>query len=781
MNTSRIKAFAPEVRRQLMEAVMRKLDYVLTADTPDLRQAAAQVTALRREASKDRHVLIERVAYTWFNRLAALRFLDARGWHPFMARVLTAATPNETQPELLKLVRTGSLPDELRPHIDLSRLNDILDGRLPTSIAGADPQGEVYRHIVLGVCHFYHASLPFLFERIDDETELLLPDDILTATSVAEGFRTEITDDDCGEVEIIGWLYQFYISEKKDAVMARKAAVPEEDIPAVTQLFTPHWIVRYLVENSLGRLWLLNRPNSRLREHMPYYIEGEPGRDFLKITKAEEIRVCDPAVGSGHMLTYAFDLLTLIYEEEGYSPTEIPSLVLRHNLCGLEICPRAAQLAELALVFKAREKSRRFFQPEHIVQPGIIELREVSFAENELPDYIRALGLGDLFHQPLLKLLHQFKEAKNFGLLIQPCLEERTIAEVRRAIEGKDLGGQLFLRETHLKVLRVLEQAEALTQRYHVVVANPPYMGSKAMNPELKKFVKGSFGLGDVDIYASFIERGFNLLVPLGQLGFITMHSWMFLAKYQNFRTKLLSCRSIASLVHLGAGAFSTIGGAVVQTVAFSATTAPPAGNKPTCFRLLAGDEQQKHRAFLARERMYVEFCQTDFLSLPGKPVAYWCSRKAFQVFASAELLESVVYLQPGLQTCENARFLRRWQEVSASKSSLGGLTQAEATNSGKKWFGYTKGGEFRKWYGSLDLVVNWANNGEEIKAMERRITSSRIADTTLSRACHGQLLVQTRWAFDFFLRVLFLTVKHHHVFHPRRNNIGCWPSLLPA
>jgi len=324
MNTAALKTFAPAVRRQLMEAVTRKLDLVLSTQTPDyLTTFAPQVAALRKLAQADRAGLIERVAYTWFNRFAALRFMDAHGWHPFGARVLTPASATETQPELLKVTRTAALPQELRRHTDPVRLNDLLDGRIPSS----DAQGEVYRHLVLAACHFYHALLPDTFEKLNDETELLLPDDLLTEHSVVHGFRTDISDDDCVEkdasgkpranVEILGWLYQFYISEKKDAVMARKSAVPTADIPAVTQLFTPHWIVRYLVENSLGRLWLLNRPNSRLREHMPYYIEGEAEVDFLKITKPEEIRLCDPAVGSGHMLTYAFDLLSLIYEEEG--------------------------------------------------------------------------------------------------------------------------------------------------------------------------------------------------------------------------------------------------------------------------------------------------------------------------------------------------------------------------------------------------------------------------------------------------------------------------------
>ena len=445
-----------------MEAVTRKLDFALSAKTPDfLTTYAPQVAALRKLEAADRKGLIERVAYTWFNRLAALRFMDARGWHPFRARVLTAASAEETQPELLKLTRTGALPAELQSHTNPSRLNDLLDGKIPSP----DAQGEVYRSLVLAACHFYHAFLPDIFEKLDDETELLLPDDLLTEHSIVHGFRTEISDECCGEVELLGWLYQFYISEKKDQVMARKSAVPTEDIPAVTQLFTPHWIVRYLVENSLGRLWLLNHPQSQLREHMPYYIEGEEvatggSPDFLKITKPEEIRLLDPASGSGHMLTYAFDLLVLIYEEEGYAPNDIPGLILRHNLCGLEICPRAAQLAELALVFKAREKSRRFFQPEHLVRPNIIELREVRFGEGELSAYFKALGVQpSAIHPQLAKLLYQFEEAKNFGSLIQPCMKQSEIQSVRSAISHlPSTNRDLMVGAIHAKVLRVLEQ-----------------------------------------------------------------------------------------------------------------------------------------------------------------------------------------------------------------------------------------------------------------------------------------------------------------------------------
>jgi hypothetical protein len=725
MNTSSLKSFAPAVRTQLMEAVGRKLDYVLTADTPDLRQAAGQVASLRREAGKNRAALIERVAYTWFNRLAALRFLDAQGWHPFKARVLTPATPEETQPELLKLLRTGSLPAELTPHTDLQRLNDLLDGRLPTAIAGADPQGEAYRGLILAACRLYHTLLPDVFDKLNDESELLLPDDLLTATSVAEGFRTEITDADCLEtdaagksranVEILGWLYQFYISEKKDAVMARKSAVPTEDIPAVTQLFTPHWIVRYLVENSLGRLWLLNRPNSRLREHMPYYIEGEPETDFLKITKPEEIRLVDPAVGSGHMLTYAFDLLTLIYEEEGHAPSEIPALILRHNLHGLDLCPRAAQLAELALVFKAREKSRRFFSPGNLVRPNITELRDVRFAENELRDYISALRLGNIFQHTTLKLLHQFKEAKNFGSLIQPCFEEPAILELRRIIEEKDLGDQLFLRETHLKVLRVLEQAQALTQRYHVVVANPPYMGSGGYSAVLKDFILDAYKKGKTDLYGCFLERCASLVTKSGYYGMITIPNWMFLQEFADLRNWLLAAQSLSSLIHLGRGVF----GADFGSVAFvfkQSSTGPPASFRKlyTKFSLVSDNEKL---AQVFHETTDIRLDPRILRVIPGAPLAYWLSAKVLDSFGSGTPLGKLAAPRQGIKTGNNDLFLRFWWEVSSEGSNFQADSIQNASTSSCRWFPCTKGGAFRKWYGNHTYVVNWENDGKEIRS----------------------------------------------------------------
>jgi hypothetical protein len=704
MNLSALKTFAPAVRLQLIEAVTRKLDFVLTGDTADLRAMSAQRDALRNQAAQDRKGLIERVAYTWFNRLTALRFIDARGWHPFAARVITAVSPEETQPELLRLVREGRLPAELAAHTDPSRLNRLLDGALPST----NPQGEVYRHLVLAACRFYHALLPDIFEKLNDETELLLPDDLLTEHSVVHGFRTEISDADCTEVEVLGWLYQFYISEKKDQVMARKSAVPTEDIPAVTQLFTPHWIVRYLVENSLGRLWLLNRPGSRLREHMRYFIEGEAETDFLKITKPEEIRLCDPAVGSGHMLTYAFDLLTLIYEEEGYAPTEIPGLILKHNLHGLEICPRAAQLAQLALVFKAREKSRRFLQPEHVVRPRIIELRDVRFAENELPDYIRALALGDLFNQPMLRLLHQFEEAKNFGSLIQPCLDGTGIAFTCRAIEAKDLGGQLFLRETHLKVLRVLKQGEALTQRYHVVVANPPFLTNSGLNARLKNFVNERLQQSKADLFSAFVERITKLLIEDGLMGVVTLQSWMFLSSFTEFREEVILKRRIYNLIHIGYNSFPELNSKVVQAVACVIGASRATNTHGVYINLNdAPQSADKEQVLLARIRdaEYYRVANAKFRCIPDSPIAYWASEAVRNMFtADGDNIGDRIDSEGKNVTGDNERFIRCLWEVSASK--VGGEN--------KKWFPIAMGGDYRKWFGNIQHGIDWSEPARE-------------------------------------------------------------------
>jgi len=405
------------------------------------------------------------------------------------------------------------------------------------------------------------------------------------------------------------------------------------------------------------------------------------------------------------------------------APSEIPGLILRHNLHGLEICPRAAQLAELALVFKAREKSRRFFQPEHLVRPRIIELRDVRFAENELRDYIHALGLGDLFNQPILRLLHQFEEAKNFGSLIQPCLDERAIAKVRKTLTAHwslptaDSSGQLFLRETHLKVLRVLEQAEALTQRYHVVVANPPYMGSGNFNPSLRNFLEPNYKVTRTDLFAIFLERNFGFIYEAGFLGMVTMQSWMFTTSYLDLREKILTTSRIGTLAQLGARAFDSISGEIVATVAFCITRAAPREVKATFIRLTEGNAEDKHQALLSGDNRF-SFDQREFKRIPGSPMVYWKGFQLIEVYEQFPSVGALASFREGIHTGDNPTFLRQWWEVPHSKMSFNEGSYASLDASGGKWIPYNKGGGCVRWYGNFEYVLAFDSASRDAMAL---------------------------------------------------------------
>jgi len=443
VNTSVLKKFAQAARRQLIEQVTAKLKHVLKTDSAELRGKEKALKDLKKAiASSSEKAVIERVAYIWFNRLCALRFMDINRYTS-IGTVSPAA--GFTQPEILQEAKQGYIDDDIAPFLDKQKVLDLLVNRTVST----DPQQEAYRLILVAVCNFYHASMPFLFEKIEDYTELLMPDDLLSENSVLQATR-EAIDEDATEVETIGWLYQFYISEKKDEVFAglkKNKKVTPENIPAATQLFTPHWIVRYLVENSLGRLWMLNHPDSKLIEQMDYYIKpNQAETDFLRVSSPEALKVCDPACGSGHMLTYAFDLLHSIYEEQGYDATEIPHLILKNNLYGIEIDERAGELAAFALVMKAREKSRRFLRKAS--QPNICVLENILFRDEELDDYMDAVG-RDLFTQPLQDTLIQFRESDNFGSLIRPALKD--VSSVLALLEEKDMAGNIFLHKSHLQ------------------------------------------------------------------------------------------------------------------------------------------------------------------------------------------------------------------------------------------------------------------------------------------------------------------------------------------
>ncbi|MDZ4847860.1 MAG: BREX-1 system adenine-specific DNA-methyltransferase PglX, partial [Pirellulaceae bacterium] len=532
-------------------------------------------------------------------------------------------------------------------------------------------------------------------------------------------------------------------------VMARKSAVPTDDIPAVTQLFTPHWIVRYLVENSLGRLWMLNHPDSRLQERMPYYIDpvsdealavgsldadisapnprlapsgSQPNaeRDFLKIDKPEEIRLLDPACGSGHMLTYAYDLLYAIYDEQGYAPTEIPGLILKHNLVGIEICDRAAALAAFALCMKARSSDSRYFR--RVVQPNVISLQNIHIENAEVQDYVDSLGLGDLFNQPLLKLLHQFEEAKNFGSLIQPCLSEVEIQSARSQIENpksKIENSDLFIASTHRKVLRVLEQAEALTQRYHCVVLNPPYLNR--LNGSLKTFVDTHYEQYKSDLFAAFAIRAKTLTKSGGLVGITTPNVWMYIKSHFELRKELLTKSTLRSLVELSLTGFS---GATVQLCAYVFENEIANPRAQGSFIRLVNFKRENEMAIKALEaiqhpdcKWIYSACAQDFTKIPGNPIAYWLGEKARNSFRLFDDLSKHGEPRLGMATGNNETYVRLWQEVSLQTIGFGFTTRVAARNASDKiWFPYNKGGAFRRWYGNNEHVVNWHNDGHLLR-----------------------------------------------------------------
>ncbi len=713
MDTASLKRFAQQARKDLIEQVSTKLRFVLAEGSLARRESASSVAKIEEIIrSHGEQYLIERVAYIWFNRFSALRFMDVN----YYTRIgVVSPVEGQTQPEILAEAKMGHIDDAEVPSDIRAQVLDLLNNRAPS----ADPQTEAYRLLLVATYNHWFSIMPFLFQRIDDYTQLLMPDNLLSSSSILVEMRKVMTAEVCQDVEVIGWLYQFYISDKKDDVFAglkKNKKVTPENIPAATQLFTPHWIVRYLVENSLGRLWLLNNPDSNLADSMEYYIKPAAENDesdFLKVNSPEELKICDPACGSGHMLTYAFDLLYKIYEEEGYDASEIPSLILTHNLYGIELDERAGELAAFALTMKARAKHRRFFSKK--VRPNICVLEPIAFEQDELDEYMDFVG-RDLFTKDLEQTLTHFEEADNFGSLIRPELTD--VDEILEQLEQKDVSGQLFLSDTHNNVLTVLKQAKYLSPRYHVVVANPPYMGSSGMNARLSSWVKKKYPNSKSDLFAMFIERSLELALPKGNVAMITMHSWMFLKSYENLRESLLSHSTIFSMAHLGTRAFDSIGGEVVQTTAFVLSNNYSKNYKSVFIRLVEGvsgvEKEKQLRQHLNDPKLkgYYNSSTVSFFKIPSTPIAYWVSNQVKDVFSNSKSLDDLAPVKVGLQTGSNEKFVREWHEVSEYKTSFGSNGKHDFS---LKWFPYNKGGDYRKWYGNYEHVVNWESDGYEI------------------------------------------------------------------
>ncbi len=727
VNTAALKTFAPAMRRQLMEAVGRKLDLLLNSQTPDtLSTYAKQIAELRDEQEKSREQLLERVAYTWFNRLCALRYLDAKGWHPFGCKVLMPADNSETQPELLKLMRSGSLPADLKAFTNEQRLNQLLDGQIPTAIPGGDPQGEVYRELVLAACRSYHNLLPDLFEGLDDASELLLPDDLLTEGSIAGSFRSSISDSDCDDVEIIGWLYQFYISEKKDEVIGK--VVKSEDIPAATQLFTPNWIVKYMVQNTIGAQWLATYPNSPLREQMEFYIEPAEQTNEVKTKLAEitptslnpkELTLMDPACGSGHILVEAYEIFKAIYLEQGYQLREIPKLILEKNLFGLDIDQRAAQLSNFCLLMKGRHDDRRLF--ERGIKLKVVALRDsTDFDAVGLSEQINLSDHGVQLND-LVELKHLFENATTFGALIQ--VPEKTAEMLPDLKKRSDVtSDSLFDTEAVKHLEQLVQQARLLAAKYDAVVANPPYMGSKYHIPIVKSFLKKHYSGYEKDIFSAFIDRGLLLSKPQGRLGFMSPFVWMFISSHEGLRKRLIDSETITTLIQLEYSGFE---GATVPICTFTLQNGHVPGQKGCFIRLsdFRGSANQAPKTLAAIQNRdcgwFFEVAQDEFKKIPGSPVAYWVSESTRNIFDKSPKLSAFCKALTGMRTGDNERFLREWHELNWSSIGIG-LSRVSALSSDKKWFPYNKGGGFQKWFGNNGLMVNWGDDGREIKKLTR-------------------------------------------------------------
>ena len=721
MNKNAIQKFAIWARNELIAQVsQRAYQYGIdefgfgdaSADTLNGRLLTAEEKSQRQELikqikEKGYQQVMEEVAYTWFNRFIALRFMEVNNYLPSHIRVFSDAS-GAFKPEILNDVL----------HLDLPGLDS---GKVAEYIESNDTEA-LYRYLLLTQCNALNSALPVMFERMGGYTEMLLPNNILRQDSVLGHMVSDIPEEDWQDaVQIIGWLYQYYNTELKDdtfAQLKKNVKITKERIPAATQLFTPDWIVRYMVENSLGRLWLEGHPNAELHDGWKYYLDEakqEPDvedqlaklREEYKTIKPEEIKVIDPCCGSGHILAYLFDVLMQIYENYGYTPRDAVTSILQNNLYGLDIDDRAAQLAYFAVMMKARRYDRRFFS--HTTQPHVYAIEESNRIEKPDVEYFcnSKPELKDAMHT----ILTQLYDAKEYGsiLTIPPQDWDALYARFDEVADESS-----FHRESiRKKLLPLVRVAQTLAQKYDVVVTNPPYMGASNMNSDLSEYVKKYYPDSKSDLFAVFIEVCSRMAKQNGYQAMITQHAWMFLSSFAKLREKMMLTETV-SMTHLGARAFEEIGGEVVQTTAFVRCANYVEGYKGIYCRLIEPTSQQgKEDMFLAGENRYT-VNQEDFGKIPGNGVIYWGSQQLISDFERMPKLGDLYRTLAGSSTGDNSRFLRIWQEVDSR--TIGFHISKNYDGKGYKWIPTLKGGGFQRWYGNFDYVMNWNNDGEEIK-----------------------------------------------------------------
>ena len=678
--------------------------------------------------------VIEEVAYTWFNRLIAIRFMEVNDYLPSHIRVLSSES-GKLEPDLVTTPFDAELPFTAEEEAQIFQLKQ--DNKLD----------EVFRILFLKQCNALNEILPALFEKTKNYTELLLSLSVIDQDGVVYHLIHDIPEDDFniergGQVEIIGWLYQYYNTEPKAAAFAKNGKITKEEIPAVTQLFTPDWIVRYMVENSLGRLWVEGHPDCDLKENWKYYLEeaqqepevqaklSEIRKEYAALNP-EDIKLIDPCMGSGHILVYAFDVLMQIYESAGYSQRDAAKSILEHNIYGLDIDDRAYQLAYFAVMMKARQYNRRILNGENTCH--VYAIQESNSINRAHLKYFGA-GMDDIeknaAKMQLEGLLDTLTDAKEYGSILN--VESYNWDLLRRFVAAEDTAGQISMdsvgvEDTAEQLNRLIDIGETMARKYWVTCTNPPYAGTGNLSANVNNFVKKNYPDSKADLFAVFIERCRQMTVNNGFQAMITQHAWMFLSSFEKLREKMMLTETV-NMAHLGARAFEEIGGEVVQTTAFVRCANHVEGYKGTYCRLIEPTSQQgKADMFISGQNQY-HVGQISFSKIPGVPVAYWISPEVLKLF-DERTVGSIADAKSGMTTTDNTRFLRLWEEVNCQKIGFGYSNIADTQDMKYKWFPFCKGGDFRRWAGNESFVVNWFNNGEEIRVAAEGATGGRLVN----------------------------------------------------
>lgn len=663
--------------------------------------------------------VLEEVAYTWFNRLIAVRFMEVNDYLPSHIRVLSSDS-GKMEPDLVTNPFSAGLlfsSEEEQAIYQLKQENKL---------------DEAFRILFIKQCNALNENLPALFEKTNDYTELLLNLSVIDKDGVVYHLVHDIPEEDFdvergGQVEIIGWLYQYYNTEPKNEAFAKKGKITKEEVPAVTQLFTPDWIVRYMVENSLGRLWVEGHPNDSLKAGWKYYLEeaeqepevqtklAEIRAEYAKLSP-EDIKVIDPCMGSGHILVYAFDVLMQIYESAGYGQRDAARSILENNLYGLDIDDRAFQMAYFAVMMKARQYNRRILNGEY--KPNVYSIQESNGINRSQLKYFGA-GLNEFEKNNAVSqitgLLDTFRDAKEYGSIL--TVDQYDWGLLERFVSKIEVIGQLSmytvgLDDTAEELKQLIAQGKVLTQKYHVTTTNPPYMSVSNCSERLSNFIKKNYPNSKTDLFAVFIERCNQYVRNGGYQAMITMHSWMFIASYENLRPIILK-NEIVNMAHLGARAFEEIGGEVVQTTSFVIRKESSNSYKGVYIRLTEEKSQDsKEQAYLKGNNRFISV-QDNFEKISGSPIAYWVPEQGYGAFG-LKTLNDYVIASVGIQTGDNNKFVLLWWEPSYLEINRD-AKKAEDSFGDSKWFPYNKGGEYRKWYGNDYSIINWQDNGRAI------------------------------------------------------------------